>query len=467
MCWGKNGGAGHVAIVERVDSNNQVYTSESGWNSSSIFWNQTRTNNNGRWGCSAGYHFRCFIYLPEDVQRAIDGNVENHYIETPSFSGGGDFNIGDKVIINGPLYTNANADNSVGRIAERETYITRKVNGRHPYNTTGDLGWMDTSSIRKAEVAQPAPVSAAPIVEQKIERKGLDISNYQNGINFDSIKNSEYKDFLILRAGFTGWGTGVSYNKDESFEEFYRQAKEKGIPVGAYWYSCANTYEKGVAEAEFMYENCLKGKQFEYPIFIDVEDTHWQVDNKDGVTAAIKGFGETLEKKHFYVGIYASDISGFKEKMNMNEVSHYDRWVARYGSSVEYAADYYGMWQTSSQGEIPGYSGRVDTNIAYRDYPMIMKRDKHNGFAEEVIEQIPEVKQEIPAPAADNSLKVGDTIRIIGTGNGNIYGTANAAFGIGWTRQILKIYEGRPYPYMVGNNSGVTGFYQESSLQKI
>ena len=47
MCWG-NSGAGHVAIVERVDSNNQVYTSESGWGSSTIFWNQIRTNNNGR-----------------------------------------------------------------------------------------------------------------------------------------------------------------------------------------------------------------------------------------------------------------------------------------------------------------------------------------------------------------------------------------------------------------------------------
>ena len=48
MCWGKEGSAGHVAIVERVNSNNSVYTSESGWGSSAIFWNSTRSNNNGR-----------------------------------------------------------------------------------------------------------------------------------------------------------------------------------------------------------------------------------------------------------------------------------------------------------------------------------------------------------------------------------------------------------------------------------
>ena len=50
--------------------------------------------------------------------------------------------------------------------------------------------------------------------------EGLDISSYQNGINFDAIKNAGI-NFLILRAGFTGWGTGgVNCNKDDCFENF-------------------------------------------------------------------------------------------------------------------------------------------------------------------------------------------------------------------------------------------------------
>lgn len=77
MCWQKGSlssgdGAGHVAIVERVDSNNQVYTSESAY-SGTAFYNSLRTNNNGRWGMGSSYSFRCFIYLPDDVQRKIDG----------------------------------------------------------------------------------------------------------------------------------------------------------------------------------------------------------------------------------------------------------------------------------------------------------------------------------------------------------------------------------------------------------
>ena len=73
-----------------------------------------------------------------------------------------------------------------------------------------------------------------------------------------------------------------------------------------------------------------------------------------------------------------------------------------------------------------------------------------------------------PAPIQpDNTLRVGDTVKIIGTGNGSSYGSSNTAYGLGWTRQILAIYDGRPYPYRVGNNSGTTGFYQASSLQKM
>lgn len=209
--------------------------------------------------------------------------------------------------------------------------------------------------------------------------KGLDISSYQNGINFDAIKNAGI-NFLILRAGFTGWGTGRSYNKDKCFEDFYSKAKQRDINVGAYWYSCANTKEKGIAEAKFMYENCLKGKQFEYPIYIDVEDMQHQVNNKRGVTDAIIGFCEYLENLGYYVGIYASDISGFQDKMYLNELNAYDKWVARYGSEPKYVKQY-GMWQSTSSGRINGYNDDLDCDVAYKDYSSIIKNIGLNGFS--------------------------------------------------------------------------------------
>lgn len=157
MCWGKEGDAGHVAIVERVNNNNSVYTSESGWGSSSIFWNSTRTNNNGRWGCGAGYYFRCFIYLPDDVQKAIDAE-EPKPTPTPAPTPSDKFNIGDKVVINGALYVSSTAASPAGSVSNKVTNITRKAPGTaHPYNTTGDLGWMDESSISAYNEPAPAP----------------------------------------------------------------------------------------------------------------------------------------------------------------------------------------------------------------------------------------------------------------------------------------------------------------------
>lgn len=157
MCWGKEGDAGHVAIVERVNNNNSVYTSESGWGSSSIFWNSTRTNNNGRWGCGAGYYFRCFIYLPDDVQKAIDAE-EPKPTPTPAPTPSDKFNIGDKVVINGALYVSSTASSPAGSVSNKITNITRKAPGTaHPYNTTGDLGWMDESSISAYSEPTPAP----------------------------------------------------------------------------------------------------------------------------------------------------------------------------------------------------------------------------------------------------------------------------------------------------------------------
>lgn len=71
-----------------------------------------------------------------------------------------------------------------------------------------------------------------------------------------------------------------------------------------------------------------------------------------------------------------------------------------------------------------------------------------------------------PKPVVTNTLHVGDTVKIIGTGNGSSYGTSGTAYGIGWTRTVLKIWEGRQYPYQIGNNTGTTGFYKAEALQK-
>ena len=69
------------------------------------------------------------------------------------------FNIGDRVVINGSLYTSSNAKSPTGSVSNTTTNITRYAAGAaHPYNTTGDLGWMNESDIRLAGNETPAAI---------------------------------------------------------------------------------------------------------------------------------------------------------------------------------------------------------------------------------------------------------------------------------------------------------------------
>ena len=150
ICWeGAGSLAGHVGIVIEVVNSNCIKVAQSGWGSSNPFYITTNYNNNGRWGLSSNYPFRGFIrILPTPPQPAPQ--------PTPGPSD--KFNVGDRVVINGPLYVSSNAASPSGSVSNRTTNITRKNPGSaHPYNTTGDLGWMDESSIRKADEPQPAP----------------------------------------------------------------------------------------------------------------------------------------------------------------------------------------------------------------------------------------------------------------------------------------------------------------------
>ena len=47
-------------------------------------------------------------------------------------------------------------------------------------------------------------------------------------------------------------------------------------------------------------------------------------------------------------------------------------WEAAY-TSKDTAAVVNGIWQYTSKGSVPGITGNVDLNVAYKDYPAIIK----------------------------------------------------------------------------------------------
>ena len=220
--------------------------------------------------------------------------------------------------------------------------------------------------------------------------QGIDVSYHQGSINWSAVKGAGI-EFAIIKAG----GSDDGFYTDSAFEKNYAGAKAAGMPVGAYYIvgpRCVSR-EDGVADAQRFIEQ-LKGKQFEYPVFIDLEFTAPM--DKLGATEAVCGFCETMEAAGYYCGIYASDISGFKDRLDLLHLTAHDKWVARYGSKPSYVQTY-GMWQKSDSGRVAGIGVKVDLDEAYKDYPAIIKGKGLNGYQK---------AEPTPAPTPKKAIKV-------------------------------------------------------------
>lgn len=183
MVWQKgatlsgNDGAGHVAVVERIDSANQIYTSESGYGSSA-FWNSIRTNSNGRWGLGSGYSFRGCIVNP-----AI-GNVTASQPSKPS-SDIANKSVDElaREVINGK-YGNGEARKQA--LGSRYSEVQKRVNeilaGNKPAPTPApapskpDLLEMVRRTIR-------GDFGNYPTRKAKIEALGWDYATVQHQVN--------------------------------------------------------------------------------------------------------------------------------------------------------------------------------------------------------------------------------------------------------------------------------------------
>ena len=202
---------------------------------------------------------------------------------------------------------------------------------------------------------------------------GIDVSHWQGNIHFKNVKASGI-DFVIIKAG----GSDKGFYTDSKWEENYKNAKAAGLFVGAYYFAGKKFRgsENGLADAKRFIEQ-LKGKELEYPVFIDIEAQENRY--KEQITDAAIAFCNMLESAGYFVGIYASDVSGFKDKLIHERIESYAHWVARYGKEPEVCKNF-GIWQYSSKGRVPGIIGSVDLDLSAVDYAKTITEKGFNGY---------------------------------------------------------------------------------------
>lgn len=205
--------------------------------------------------------------------------------------------------------------------------------------------------------------------------KGIDVSAWQGEIDWKKVKGDGV-DAVILKTG----GSDDGFYTDSKFESNYKGAKDAGIKVGAYYFVGSGFVTKADGEADAIrFLKMLKGKQFDLPVYVDVEAT--KPEDKNGATNATIAFCDYLEGNGYFVGIYASEVSGFRDRLDDSKLQKYAHWVACYGKEKP-AIPYVG-WQYSSSGNVAGINGNVDMD-EFEDLSETIISGGFNGYANHI-----------------------------------------------------------------------------------
>lgn len=342
--------------------------------------------------------------------------------------------------------------------------------------------------------------------------KGIDVSSYQGNIDWDEVKKTI--DFAIIRCGY---GNDRFTQDDNKYERNATECERLGIPYGVYLYSYATNLEE--AESEVAHTlRLIKNHKLEYPVFLDVESEVQKKLDNDTLVNVVEHYCKKMEEAGYYVGIYAN-LDWFVNRLDSKKLESFDHWLAQWSSEPTYVKPF-GMWQYTSKLTLSGISGFVDGDIAYKDYPKIIREKNLNHLTDPIEENrkfkigdtviftgtlyqdsygngpgqsrknmkaaITRInnKKEAIKPynlnnglgwvsekdltlTSNNELNIGDTVEILAPGKASKDGSGKIAFGIGWKRNVLGYDQNALFPYRIGDSTGTTGYYKKEALKKI
>lgn len=217
----------------------------------------------------------------------------------------------------------------------------------------------------------------------------VDISKWQNpeAIDWNKLKDQGVKA-VIIRVGGRGYGTNRTLYADEKFMEHYTNAKAAGMHVGAYFFSYALTKAEAQQEAQLTVDvlkenNC----ELDMPVFIDIEDyvesngsdnQHIKA-GKDVCSMVVNTFCEIIKDAGYYPGVYCNK-SFAQDLLYPSVFENRAVWIAHYGVTQCGYPGQFDIWQYTRYGKLDGYSGYLDLNHCYIDFPKrIAEMQKENA----------------------------------------------------------------------------------------
>lgn len=194
---------------------------------------------------------------------------------------------------------------------------------------------------------------------------GIDISNWQKGLDLSKIKY----DFVIAKAT-----EGIGF-VDKCCDGFIQQAIKQGKPFGFYHFARPNVND-AEKEATFFYNNTKNYFGKGIPVL------DWEAERKNDVAYAKRWLDKVYQLSGVKPMIYMSESVVNAYDWSSVAKSDYGLWVAKYrDNNVDYNYDmslcgtkpkvkhwgFYAMWQWTSSGRLNGYNGNLDCNAFYGD----------------------------------------------------------------------------------------------------
>lgn len=266
---------------------------------------------------------------------------------------------------------------------------------------------------------------------------GIDVSNWQAGINLEAVP----ADFVIMKA--TQGRNYVSPDCDRQ----YQQAKRAGRQLGVYHYVDGSG---ATAEADYFVDN-IKGYVGDAVLAIDWEQEQNNAWGNYGYLKELvrRVIARTGVKPLLYSmqSIY-SDIAAVAKELDCG------LWIAQYAdmNQTGYQAHPWNegsyacaIRQYSSAGNLNGYDGNLDLNIAYMDKDAWLRYAKARGKTQSAQASKPAAsKPSASTGSRTYTVQAGDTLSGIAAKYGTTYQHLAQINGISdpnviYAGQVIKI----------------------------
>lgn len=231
--------------------------------------------------------------------------------------------------------------------------------------------------------------------------KIADISEHNNIVDYDRLATA--CNGVMLRSSLGFREPANVWRADKKFLQNARELTARGVPIGAYHYSYAQTVEQAKGEAYGMLKVLKRaedeGITFTLPIAFDMEDNRYNGQSDHGhatrreLAQMCFEFLKIIEEHGYFAILYASG-SWLKEFYTiMPELSRFAKWCAHWDVQKPMVECLLWQYTVSPDGANYGQSGgRIDLNTTDIDLPAVIRQNGLNGTQR--AKRVPQPRQE-------------------------------------------------------------------------